>query len=347
MKARLVAVISVVVIVLLAGGFLVATQQGATTSTASSTESQSATSTLTGGTGTNTPQGLQLQLSVNASSSGGANGNATIQIRVDEYNTLASANNVSAATRWALNGLSLSSCGKEAYPFGVALYRGLYAAGNVSAATPLQIYPITACPMYIRLVTAYLFQPASDLAVILPSGPNSPATPMLANVTATTVYASGATLSSSPLGPGTYTVAAGDEWGSVVVIHFTVGAAAGTSSTSNGQGQLGTLGASFSIGPTEPVCSANATIGPAPQPYASISAVVNSSSGMVSTLPISWVSSGCEVMGAVQASLPPGSYSLGLSSCTFLGCSAALPKSFVIVAGQSTSVDVSVDTGMR
>ncbi len=126
----------------------------------------------------------------------------TVQIAADEYNTLATANNVSAAAQWGLNGLSLGSCGTDAYPFGVALYRGSYTAGNVSAATPLQIYPIIACPMLIRLVTGYLFQPTSDLAVILPGGPNATATPMSANVTATAEYASGASLSSTPLGPG-------------------------------------------------------------------------------------------------------------------------------------------------
>jgi hypothetical protein len=352
LNARVVAVLSVVVIVLLAGGFLVATQMGATTSTSgssatSSTESQSATSTTTGASTVSTPQGLQLRLSVGASYSGGASGNTTIQIGVDEYNTLASANNVSVARQFGMNGLSLGSCGMEAYPFGVALYRGAYTTGNVSAATPIQIYPITACPMLLRLVTAYLFQPTSDMAVILPSGPNAAATPMSANITATTEYGSGMSLSYTPLGPGTYSVAAGDEWGSVVVIRFTVGAGAGTSSTVTGTGQLGTLGASFSIGPTAPVCMANATIGPAPQPYASLVAVVTSSSGQISTFPISWVSNGCEAMGVAQASLAPGSYSLNLSSCTFMGCTSALPKSFTIAAGQSTSVDVSVDTGIR
>jgi len=266
----------------------------------------------------------------------------------DEYNALATSNNVSEGKDWALSGLSLGACGTAAYPFGVGLYRGAYTAGNVSQATPLRIYPLVPCAMLIRLVTGYLFQPSSDLAVILPSGPNATATPMAANETATTEYTVGASLTSSrPLGPGTYTVAAGDEWGSVVVVHFAIGATVGTSSTSTGTGQLGTLSASFSIGPTTPVCSANATIGPAPQPYASIVAVVNSSSGVVSSLPIGWVSNGCEAMGVLQASLGAGSYSLSLSNCTFMGCSSSLPRSFVIAAGQSTSVDVSVDTGIR
>jgi len=355
LNTRLVVVLSVVVIALLAAAFLVNLQPGVTSSRNGSSSSSSTattqftTSTGTGGSYVNSSRDLQLRLSVNASSSSGANGGVTIQIGASEYNTLAGANNVSKADQWGLGGLSLGACGTEAYPFGVALYNGSYSAGNVSQATPLHIYPFVACPMLIRLVTGYLFQPMSDLAVILPSGSNATATPMSANVTATAVYTSGASLSSTPLGPGTYTAAAGDEWGSIVVVHLTVGASSSASSTSTSTvtGQLGTLGASFSIGPTEPVCSANASIGPAPQPYASIAAVVNSSSGQVSTFPISWDSNGCEVLGVVQASLAPGSYSLTLSSCTFLGCRSALPQSFVIVAGQPTSVDVSIDTGIR
>jgi hypothetical protein len=369
LNARMVVALSVVVIVLIAAAFVVGVQQGgaststgsqssttstgsqsSTTSTGSqssttSTGSQSSTSLVTGGSNTNGSVNLQLRLTVNASSTGGPNGAVTIRITADEYNTLAAANNVSMGRLWKLNGLSLGACGTNAYPFGVALYRGSYTTENASAATPLQIYPITACPMMIRLVTGYLFNPTSDLAVVLPGGPSATATQMSANVTAKVVYATGASLSSTPLGPGTYTAAAGDEWGSVVLIHITIGI--GTSSITTGTGTLGTLGASFNIGPTAPVCRANASIGPAPQPYSSIDLVVNSSSGQVMTLPISWVSNGCEVSGVVQASLAPGSYSLNLSSCTFMGCSSALPKSFVMVAGQTISVNVSIDTGIR
>ena len=207
MNTRLAVVLSIVVIVVLAGGFLVAMQQGATTSTnsssaTSSTESQSATAVVTGGSDTNASVNLELQLSVNASFAGGSSGGVAIRITADDYNTLASANNVTVGRLWKLNGLSLSSCGVGAYPLGVALYRGLYTALNASAATSLQIYPITACPALLRLVTAYVLRPTSDLAIILPGGPNNAATPMSANVTAATEYASGVTLSSTPLGPG-------------------------------------------------------------------------------------------------------------------------------------------------
>jgi len=356
LNSRLVVSLSVVVIVLLAAAFLISVQPGgpavstSLTSRTSSTESQSTTSTGTGGSYVNSPENLQLRLSVNASSTGGSSGGIEVQIGASEYNALAGANNVSKATDWGLTGLSLGACGTEAYPMGVDLYSGTYAEGNVSQAVPLQIYPAVACPMLIRLVTGYLFQPTSDLAVILPSGPNAKAAPISANVTATAEYAFGAglTASSTPLGPGTYSVAAGDEWGSVVVIHFTVGSGTSTSSTSTGTSSMGTLEASFSIGPTQPVCMANSTVGPAPSQYSSIEAIVTSQpSGQIATLPISWLSNGCEASGTLEAPLAPASYSLNLSSCTFMGCSSALPKSFVIVAGQSTSISISIDTGIR
>jgi hypothetical protein len=270
-----------------------------------------------------------------------------IQIAAQEYNTLAAANNVSVADSWGLTGLSLGKCGTTVYPFGVALYRGAYDSGNVSEAVPLRIYPLVACPMLIRLVTGYLFQPASDTAVILPGGPNATATLMSAVVNATAEYPSEPSASSSsPLGPGSYTAAAGDEWGSVVVVQFTVGSPSPTSSTSAAD-ETGTLQASFSVGPIQPVCSANATAGPAPAYFGTIAAVVYPPSGSAEVLPIAWASDGCDVSGALDHPLAPGSYSLNLTSCTFVGCSSALPKSFAITSGRTTSVAVSIDTGIR
>lgn len=364
MNAKVLVALSAVVIVLLTGTVFVALQLGAgvssTESQSSSSASSSSTSIQTSGSYVNAPQALQLRLFVNASSTGGPQGNVTVWIKVDEYNTLATANNVSKASDWALAGLSLGACGTEGYslyPYGVALYNGVYTAGNISKAVPLQIFPAVPCPLLLRLITAYLFQPLSDMAVVLPSGPNATATQMSANVTATTQYPEGAVQSSeSPLRPGTYTVAAGDEWGSVVVAHFTVGSGAGPSSTTTSVGASstsmgagsGTLEATFSVGPTQPVCSVNATAGPAPSSYSNIEAVVTPSGpGLASTFPVAWTSTGCAVEGSVQASLAAGSYSLSLSSCNFMGCSSSLPRSFVITAGLSTSIAVSIDTGIR
>jgi len=343
MNSRLAVAVSTVVIVLLAAGFLVTVQQGANTSTVS----QSSNTVVTGGSYVNSPQNLQLRLSVNASSSP-----TTFRIVVDEYNTLAAANNVTVGTAWPVTGLSLGSCGTQAYPFGVALYRGSYTAENASKAQPLQTYPNVACPMLIRYVTGYLFQPMSDLAVVLPSGPNATATRMSANVTAAGEYSSAykAASSSTPLGSGTYTVAAGDEWGSLVLVHVTVGTGT-TTSSSTGTGPAGTLQATFDVGPTAPVCRANMTISSAPSLYSSIQAVVTPQpSGQALTLPISWLSNGCSVTGTLNTSLAPGAYTINLTSCQWMGCSSpgsALPKTFVVIAGQTTTINISIDTGIR
>ncbi len=355
MDAKYAAVAVSVAAILIVAAFFIGTQQvGVSTSTQSQSTSTTMTSTtitsITTGGNMGSPEGLQLQLGVNASSTTGASRTVAFNITVSEYNTLATVNNVTKASEWRLNGVSLGSCGTAVYPFGVALYRGLYTMDNASAAKPLQIYPVVPCPMLIRFISGYLFQPMSDLAVVLPSGPNATTTPMSANVTAKAEYAGGpgSSTSSTALGPGTYTVAAADEWGSVVLIHFTIGTGTTASSTGTGTGSRGTLLADFDIGPTQPVCMANATTGPAPAQYASIEAVVSPQpSGQALTLPVSWLSNGCSVSGSLTASLAPGSYSLDLSSCQFMGCSSSLPRSFVIVAGQSTSMSVSIDTGIR
>jgi len=349
MNSRLAVAVSTAVVVILAAGFLTTMQQGANTTTGSTTGtgSQHSTTIATGGSYVNAPQNLQLRLSVDASSAP-----ATFRVTVDEYNTLATANNVTVGRTFPVTGLSLGSCGTLAYPFGVALYRGSYTAENASSAQPLQIYPAVACPMMIRYVTGYLFRPSSDLAVVLPSGPNATSTLMSANVTATGEYSGvyGASSSSTPLGTGTYTVAAGDEWGSLVLVHITVGAAS-TTSSSTGTGPSGTLQASFDIGPTAPVCRANMTITSAPSLYSSIGAVITPQpSGQTLILPISWLSNGCSVTGNLSTSLAPGTYTLNLTSCQWMGCSSsgsALPKTFVVIARQTTTIDVSIDTGIR
>jgi hypothetical protein len=93
------------------------------------------------------------------------------------------------------------------------------------------------------------------------------------------------------------------------------------------------------------------TIQSAPSLYSSIGAVVTPQpSGQALTLPILWLSNGCSVTGTLNASLAPGTYTLNLTSCQWMGCSSpgsALPKTFVVIAGQTTTINVSIDTGIR
>jgi hypothetical protein len=181
---------------------------GATTTGISVTTASASTVT------SSEPNDLQLQLRTNATDLQHGGG---VEISVSEYNTARAVENVSAANDWPLMGLSDGACGHMAYPFGVAVFQGYYTAGNVSSGQPLQIHPVVPCPMLIRLVTGYLFSPLNDSAVILPGSSNA-TTLMAVNVTAIGTFNDSLT----PFSPGTYTVAAGDEWGGLTVLHFSV-----------------------------------------------------------------------------------------------------------------------------
>ena len=158
--------------------------------------------------------GLQLRLAINTSQvyPGG-----TILVNVSEFNTLNQANNVTEAAGWQIR-VALSSCpNTNVQPFGIAVYRGHYTAQNVSQGTQLQIFPMTACPMYVRLVTGYYFQPNSDIASV---EPGSGLTPMTGGVVVDGTY--GGSAGSMALIPGTYTVVAADEWGATAFLYFQV-----------------------------------------------------------------------------------------------------------------------------
>ena len=50
----------------------------------------------------------------------------TVNIAVNEANTLKKTNSVSAAGNWAFPGLSVGPCGTLNYPFGIAIFQGYY-----------------------------------------------------------------------------------------------------------------------------------------------------------------------------------------------------------------------------
>lgn len=241
-SAPVVAAAGVAVIVVVASLFVV--QQGNTGSTISSstssvyTSSQSITtitSTVSGPTITtataNSSNGLQLRFALDFSRSADMNNSVMVSMVVEEYNALTAANNATKSSAWALSDLSDGTCGTFDLPYGVALYQGYYTAANITQAQPLPIYPMVACPMMVRYVTGYLFQPSSDMALILPGTGN--ATEMLSMVNATGEYSqltttsadqgmggASATSNPTPFPLGTYTAVAGDEWGALVIQHF-------------------------------------------------------------------------------------------------------------------------------
>ncbi|HKT22104.1 MAG TPA: hypothetical protein VJR06_05810 [Nitrososphaerales archaeon] len=156
---------------------------------------------------------LSLQISTASDRVGG-----TVMINVSETNTNPSPLNESAAHDWAVVGLRMDMCYASVYPFGVAVYPGHYTEQNVSSAKPVNLYPVVPCPLLIRYITGYYFQRSSNMALVLPGSGSSIA--MTSGVAAAGNYTWGYSLSYFTRGP--YTVVAGDEWGALAFLYFTV-----------------------------------------------------------------------------------------------------------------------------
>lgn len=179
------------------------------------------TGTVTSATGqegqsasANSQDGLKLMVNMNATE---IIPGQSVEVNLTEFNSLPSVNNVSASGEWAVP-VALGPCENEfSQPFGIAVYAGYVDDQNVSQGQRVDIFPMVACPMYIRLVTGYEFQPQSNLAVILPGFPATPS-PLVGSVVVSMSYSPQAGF----LTPGTYTVVAADEWGALAFLYFQV-----------------------------------------------------------------------------------------------------------------------------
>ena len=151
----------------------------------------------------------------------------TVTIVLDETNTLSKTNNVHTADEWALVGLSVSPCGTLNYPFGVAVFQGYYTSGDISSVTPLKLYNTDVeyhCPMILSQINTYAFHPSSDTAAVSQMSNTSPVITekMNAEIQPTGYWTGSPTETLTNFAPGVYTVVGGDEWGALVVLHFTI-----------------------------------------------------------------------------------------------------------------------------
>ena len=193
---------------LLTAAAVVATQAGGPTRT------NSTTTTASNSASVSSIQGLRLDVGLSTTV---LQPGQTLQVSVSEYNSLGTANNVSASKQWPVQ-VALGACPNlDMQPFGIAVYSGHVGAQNLSQATQLRIFPLAPCPLLMRLVTGYYFQPSSASATVLPSAGGSPS-PMSANVNVSAIY----TEQAKPLPQGAYTLVAADEWGAVAFLYFTV-----------------------------------------------------------------------------------------------------------------------------
>jgi hypothetical protein len=151
-----------------------------------------------------------------------------LSIVIDEQNMLSRTNHVTGSGKWALKGLTLSACGTEYYPFRISITRGNYTVSNISKAAPLSFFD------YDEIVRGCIPEPinrsyeiaASSDTITDTYGSTSgyPALKCALNVDGYWAKdsASDAYPTFHPFEPGIYTVAAGDEWGAMVILHFAV-----------------------------------------------------------------------------------------------------------------------------
>lgn len=176
----------------------------------------------------NSTSGLELELSINASQFSPGQG---ISINVTEYNTLPGVNSQTASDNWAITGLSLGPCGSH-IPAGITVFRGYFSLNNISQASSsndsLQFYApgFYSCPAMF-VIQSYSFQPNSDNASFAyectPAPCYSEVFPQSATVDFNGSWSSPSeTPVLSNLTQGVYTVAAGDEWRQLVLLHFIV-----------------------------------------------------------------------------------------------------------------------------
>jgi len=106
--------------------------------------------------------------------------------------------------------------------------QGDYTTDDISTAIPLILYnPNMIVQCYIPPVLnvkAYDFKPSSDIATINGSTPNQTATIEMSTKISMWSYWAGSPPNAVQhnFETGVYTVVAGDEWGALVVLHFTV-----------------------------------------------------------------------------------------------------------------------------
>jgi hypothetical protein len=252
-----VAILVIVVIGVVAIGFIALNMQpkGAT-STSSSETSSVATSIqipVSAASAQDSSLGLKLDLSISVSAEG------ALTISTNESNLLDRVNNVTSTNEWLYPNTGSYPCGNwDQFPTEYAVLQGYYDVGNYSSASSLTLYNTTIaypCPTMTGPIAYLLFSPLSDNSsrYFGPSG--SAGSLVVSDQYAMTGYwtGSGTTASFHKLPSGTYTVLAEDEWGNIVLLHFT--AASGSPSTFAAQNLSLQISRGYLCGKTQTQCT--------------------------------------------------------------------------------------------
>ncbi len=114
----------------------------------------------------------------------------------------------------------------------------------------------------------------------------------------------------------------------------------GIDRTQNLSSQQGIAGR-VTIANVSPVCSVTGSV-----PSTGPDLVVTSSTGRIQVVALSWtLQDRCELIALFEMTLAPGTYSLTLTSCNYMGC-RVLPITVVVVSGVFTPVKINIVTGV-
>lgn len=176
------------------------------------------------------PSGLVLTISIRTTS---VMPNASLWFEIDEFNPTTHYINLSYSAGWILPSLrALWPCYHGAPPFGMAVFRGYYTLQNVTSATDvMRPNSVPHCPALLAYATGFSISPWSNQIQILYSDGSNYTMSSYSDSLYTINYGTtstpdmpdingGYSLGSSQ--PAVYTIAAGDEWGALLLFHFAV-----------------------------------------------------------------------------------------------------------------------------
>ncbi len=112
----------------------------------------------------------------------------------------------------------------------------------------------------------------------------------------------------------------------------------GTSPTPNAEQVIaGTLKGAVTIGPLCPIEPCSESSG---YPFSGRELVLQQPGGVVLQVPL-------QSDGTFEFVFPIGTYTVHMSPCEYLGCQAAFPVSVDIMDGETTTLNIDIDTGIR
>ncbi len=100
---------------------------------------------------------------------------------------------------------------------------------------------------------------------------------------------------------------------------------------------FGILAGKVTIGPLCPVEPCPGTV---PNPYTARQIIASKKTGEVFHIPLN-------ADGSFVGELPDGTYSIDLTSCSYLGCKRSLPREIIIEENKTLQVSIDIDTGIR